>query len=67
MSPRFPRKEVTALAREAVRRGWRAERTGRGHLRLISPSGKQVTCSSTPRVNGIKSQTMKDLEGTGEW
>lgn len=66
MSPRFPRKEITQLAREAVRKGWRAERTGGGHMKLTSPTGQVVLCSSTPRTSSLF-KTLKRLEGTGEW
>jgi predicted RNA binding protein YcfA (HicA-like mRNA interferase family) len=66
MSPKFPRKEVTRLAREAEKRGWTAERTGSGHLRLTSPLGAVVICSSTPKTTGSY-KTVNRLEQTGEW
>ena len=41
-------KELREVIRDAESRGWQAERTGGGHIRLVHPQGGLVFCSDTP-------------------
>lgn len=49
VSTRGLSKEAKRLIRQAVRQGWRARRTGGGHIALYAPDGEtMVTIAGTP-------------------
>ena len=41
---------LRAVVRDAVKRGWTAEWTGKNHIRLTHPSGAIVFCAGTPHT-----------------
>ncbi len=61
-----PNKEARKIARQAVKVGWRCDRTKNGHYRLLSPCGQHiVVLGSTPSDSRSFKNSLAELRRAG--
>ena len=66
MSGAIPR-ELRKLAQQAVKQGWRVEKTSGGHLRWLPPGGRRIVVTpSTGKMSGHgAANVIADLRRSG--
>lgn len=58
-------KEITRLAKEAIRQGWDVSKTNGGHLKWVSPSGSFFYSALTPSDPRSLKNIQRDLRVNG--
>jgi hypothetical protein len=58
-------KEITVLAKQAIRQGWTITKTNGGHLRWTSPSGSFFFSALTPSDPRTIKNLQRDLRVNG--
>ena len=58
-------KEITKLAKEAIRQGWEVSKTNGGHLKWVSPLGSFFYSALTPSDPRSIKNIQRDLRVNG--